>query len=71
MTRIQLPCGHHVTESQILSLASAVMRSRRKSPGGKREGAGRPRKLVTCEACGASGGTVEMRRHKCVVLSRG
>lgn len=28
-------------------------------------GTGRPRKMVACQRCSVSGGTAEMRRHKC------
>ena len=45
---IKLPCGHKVTERTLLSLAGRVQAARRTNfpNGGKRNGAGRPKKLT-------------------------
>ena len=44
---IRLPCGHRITESTLLSLAGRVRALKRTGPsGGKRDGAGRPKKLT-------------------------
>jgi len=55
-----------MSEDAILSLAAHIVVSRRETPGGgARPGAGRKKKIVECEKCGASGGTAEMRAHRC------
>lgn len=65
-SRVRLPCGHYLKEEAVLQLAARIVVSRRETPGGgARPGAGRPKKIVACEKCGESGGTAEMRAHKC------
>jgi CheY-like chemotaxis protein len=61
---VRLPCGHYQTEGEILRMAARISDSR-KSSDGPRFGVGRPKKIATCRKCGASGGTLEMRAHKC------
>ncbi len=62
---VRLPCGHYLPEEQILGLAARIRFSHREPLGAARRGAGRPRKIVVCRKCGESGGTLEMRSHKC------
>jgi len=63
---VRLPCGHFLTEDQILSMAAEITEGRRgTSVCDTRPGAGRPKKMVTCRKCGQAGGTLEMRSHKC------
>jgi DNA-binding response OmpR family regulator len=60
---VRLPCGHHQTKGEILRLAASISASRQETPA--RPGVGRPKKIATCRKCGESGGTLEMRSHKC------
>jgi DNA-binding response OmpR family regulator len=65
---LRLPCGHFLTEDQILSMAAEITAARRETSGCEaRPGVGRPKKMVTCRKCGEVGGTLAMRSHKCRV----
>jgi DNA-binding response OmpR family regulator len=69
---VRLPCGHYLTEEQILSLGASITgSSRSKTCCDAKPGVGRPKKMVTCRRCGESGGTLEMRSHKCSVENAG
>ena len=62
---IELPCGHHITEKWLLSRSASIV-ARNASSGGKREGVGRPAKLISCpRGCGHQSGVAAMRSHKC------
>jgi len=69
---VRLPCGHYLTQEQILSLGATITGSRHAANCCEaKPGVGRPKKMVTCRRCGESGGTLEMRSHKCTVDSAG
>ena len=64
--RVDLPCGHTVTEEWLMSTAGRIASARRVKPtGGPRPGSGRPAVLRTCPRCGRSLGVVAMRMHRC------
>lgn len=63
---VRLPCGHYQTADEIIRLAEQISMSRREAAGAAlKPGEGRPRKMAMCRECGESGGTLEMRSHKC------
>ena len=53
---VKLPCGHHIREDMLLSLAGRVRSSRRTTPTGGRMNppGGRPRKDAPRCPCGAN-----------------
>jgi DNA-binding response OmpR family regulator len=63
---VRLPCGHYQTPDEILRLAERISVSRRDTAAvAVKPVKGRPKKIATCRKCGESGGTLEMRSHKC------
>lgn len=54
---IYLPCGHTITDAELLSLAGSVL-GRRQTPHG-----GRKPKLAPCPKCGIMFGVRAMREH--------
>lgn len=66
-SRIELPCGHHVSEDWLMGRAGQISSARRKTPtGGAMPGAGRPQRMIDCpRGCGHRCGVVAMRSHRC------
>lgn len=63
---VRLPCGHYQTPQEILRLAARISVSRRETTSVVVQPVkGRPRKMTVCRICGAAGGILEMRSHKC------